>query len=213
MLYLFRLDATQGAARVLAIAVANGHIMGLHRQTTLERMPVFSSQMYCRAWWCLYVLDRRIALESGQPFLIQDCNIDTAMPLELSDEWLSRHANTTATTADLGTDIAAELAQKPLTSITYLLVRIRFSRIISRAWELLYGIRPPAATSSAMIECTDAMLCRLLNKMPSILTYDPYVPLETQFRGRPRWLVMQAVVLYTVRFGKPHLRDSVLLFD
>ncbi|CAK7200177.1 hypothetical protein SEUCBS139899_002868 [Sporothrix eucalyptigena] len=204
VLYLFRLDATQGAARVLALAVANGHIMRLHRQSTLERLPVVVSQMSCRAWWCLYVLDRRIALESGQPLLLHDSNIDTALPLELSDAWLGRYNTGTGTAADLHADIAAELARQPVTSITYLLVRIRFSRIISRAWELLYGIRPPAATatstsstSSAMVECTDAMLCRLLDKMPSCLAYDPYVPLEIQFRDRPRWLVMQSVVLYT----------------
>lgn len=48
-----------------------------------------------------------------------------------------------------------------------------------------------------MAECTDAMLCRLLDKMPSCLAYDPRVPLETQIRDRPRWLALQSVVLYT----------------
>ncbi|KAG7142776.1 Patulin cluster transcription factor patL like protein [Verticillium longisporum] len=77
VIYLFRLDATQRATRLLALAVSNAHIIGLHRQSTLENMPAVASQMYTRSWWSIYVLDRRLAIESGRPYLIQDSNVDT----------------------------------------------------------------------------------------------------------------------------------------
>ncbi|KAJ9138238.1 hypothetical protein NKR23_g8720 [Pleurostoma richardsiae] len=101
VLYLFRLDATQRASRLLALAVSNAHIIGLHRQRTLD------------------------TLESGQPYLIQDNNVDTALPLDLSDEWLSRFTTTTETIADLQPEITAEVSNSPMTSIPYLLAPAR----------------------------------------------------------------------------------------
>jgi hypothetical protein len=171
--------------------------------------------MYCRTWWSLYLLDRRIALESGQPYLIQDNNVDTALPLDLSDEWLSRFTTTTETIADLQPEITAEVSNSPMTSIPYLLVRIRFSRIVGRAWEVLYGVKPSNTTSDAMIEYTDTMLCKLLDKMPSDLSYDPRLPPGAQFSARPRWRVKQTMVLFTVRSlrakGPPHFLTKIPL--
>ncbi|KPM42903.1 hypothetical protein AK830_g3617 [Neonectria ditissima] len=196
VLYLFRLDATQRATRILALLVSNAHIVGLHRQSTYEGLPIFWSQLYCRTWWSIYVLDRRLAIESGRPCLIQDSNIDTAWPLALGDDWLSRFSKKTDTAQSLKAEIVAEIASEPITPIPYLTAMVRFSRVVGKVWELLYGMKG-STSSSAMVEYADTVLCNLLENLPRDLAYDPAVSPDVQFSTRLRWQVKQAMLLFS----------------
>ena len=87
-MYLFRLDAHGTAEKVLALTISHAHHIGLHRHKVVDAMGTFESEMCRRLWWCMYLLDRRLALETGRPFLIQDVNIDVGFPQDVSDEWL-----------------------------------------------------------------------------------------------------------------------------
>ncbi|KAK7409175.1 hypothetical protein QQX98_008668 [Neonectria punicea] len=196
VLYLFRLDATQRATRILALLVSNAHIVGLHRQSTYEGMPIFWSQLYCRTWWSIYVLDRRLAIESGRPCLIQDSNIDTAWPLALGEDWLSRYSKKTDTAQNLKAEIVAEIASEPITPIPYLSAMVRFSRVVGKVWELLYGMKG-STSSSAMVEYADTVLCNLLENLPRDLAYDPAISPDLQFGTRLRWQVKQAMLLFS----------------
>ncbi|KAH7022046.1 fungal-specific transcription factor domain-containing protein [Ilyonectria destructans] len=197
VLYLFRLDATQRAVRIHALLVSNAHIVGLHRQSTYEKMPVFWAQMYCRTWWSIYVLDRRLAIESGRPYLIQDSNIDTALPLELGDDWLSQYSKTTDTAQSLKRETSEEIASEPITPIPYLTAMVRFSRVVGKVWELMYGIKGPNPTSSAMVEYADSVLCNLLENVPKDLSFDPRISPDLQFGTRLRWQVKQTMLLFS----------------
>ncbi|KAH8688468.1 fungal-specific transcription factor domain-containing protein [Ilyonectria robusta] len=197
VLYLFRLDATQRAVRVHALLVSNAHIVGLHRQSTYDKMPVFWAQMYCRTWWSIYVLDRRLAIESGRPYLIQDCNIDTALPLELGDDWLSQYSKATDTAQSLKRETSAEIASEPITPIPYLMAMVRFSRVVGKVWELMYGIKGLNPTSSAMVEYADSVLCNLLENVPKDLSFDPRISPDLQFGTRLRWQVKQTMLLFS----------------
>ncbi|KAG7116680.1 putative transcriptional regulatory protein C3C7.04 like [Verticillium longisporum] len=197
VIYLFRLDATQRATRLLALAVSNAHIIGLHRQSTLDNMPAVASQMYTRSWWSIYVLDRRLAIESGRPYLIQDGNVDTALPLDLSDAWLTRFQSRPEKISQLQREVALELASEPITAIPYIAAMVRYSRVVGKAWELLYGVKSANSTSSPMVEYADTVLTDLLDTLPPCLTYDPNIPNEVQFASRLRWQVKQTVLLYT----------------
>ncbi|KAH6688490.1 fungal-specific transcription factor domain-containing protein [Plectosphaerella plurivora] len=196
VIYLFRLDATQRAARLLALAVCNAHIIGLNRQCTLDSMPIFSSQMFNRAWWCIYVLDRRLGLESGRPCIIQDSNVDTTPPVNLGDEWLTRYLSRTEKPAQLQREIALEVAANRVTSMPYLQAMVRYSKVVGKVWELLYGIKGSRSNSSAMVEYADTVLCNLLEVLPESLSYDPNVAGDVQFSTRLRWQVKQTMLLY-----------------
>lgn len=148
------------------------------------------------------MLDRRIAIESGRPFLIQDANVDTDLPPNLSDEWLSRYASRAETTGSLGKEISIEDAADPVTAIPYLAAQVRFSRVMGKSWELLYGIRTPSPTSTAMADYADAMLCKILEKAPSTLSYDPNLSSESQFGSRLRWQVKQSILLFMVSHSR-----------
>ncbi|RSL90019.1 hypothetical protein CEP51_000934 [Fusarium floridanum] len=198
VIYLFRLDANQKAARVLALTVSVAHTIGIHRQSTIDNMPAFYNQLYCRAWWVIYMIDRRIALESGKPFLIQDSNVDTALPIDLSDEWMTRFSTRNETMAELQHEITAEVARDILPSpIPYVVAMIRYSRVAGKAWEVLYGVKASNAPAFAMVEYVDTVLCKLLDTAPKNLRYDPDEPYESQFSTSLRWQIKQTVILST----------------
>ncbi|KAL6366195.1 hypothetical protein LRP88_00292 [Fusarium phalaenopsidis] len=198
VIYLFRLDANQKAARVLALTVSVAHTIGIHRQSTIDTMPAFYNQLYCRAWWVIYMIDRRIALESGKPFLIQDSNVDTALPIDLSDEWMTRFSTRNEKMAELQHEITAEVARDILPSpIPYVVAMIRYSRVAGKAWEVLYGVKASSAPTFAMVEYVDTVLCKLLDTAPKNLRYDPDEPYEYQFSTSLRWQIKQTVILST----------------
>lgn len=171
-------------------------------------MPVFWAQMYCRTWWSIYVLDRRLAIESGRPYLIQDCNIDTALPLELGDDWLSQYSKATDTAQSLKRETSAEIASEPITPIPYLTAMVRFSRVVGKVWELMYGIKGLNPTSSAMVEYADSVLCNLLENVPKDLSFDPRISPDLQFGTRLRWQVKQTMLLFSVRLSSGHSSSS-----
>ncbi|KAH6995541.1 fungal-specific transcription factor domain-containing protein, partial [Ilyonectria sp. MPI-CAGE-AT-0026] len=197
--YLFRLDANQQAARVLALIVSMAHAIGIHRQSTMDGMPAFHNQLFCRTWWAIYMLDRRVAIESGKPYLIQDCNVDTALPIDLGDEWMTRFSTKTETIADLQHDIARELARdRPPSPIPYTVTMVRYSRMAGKAWDVLYGVRSPNTSMSAIVEYLDAALSKLLDTAPRDLRYPPEAPSEAHLRMSLRWQVKQSLILFTV---------------
>ncbi|KAF5579134.1 transcriptional regulatory [Fusarium pseudocircinatum] len=192
IIYMFRLDANQKAARVHALTVSVAQTIGLHRQSTIEGMPAYYNQLYSRAWWSLYLLDRRLALESGKPYLIQDSNVDTALPLDLSDEWMTRFASRKEKIADLQHEIVVETARDSSPScIPYVIAMVRYCRIAGKTWEVLYGVKSSTASMSAMIQYVDTAIGKLLNTIPICLKYDLDAPYEAQFSTRTRWQVKQ----------------------
>ncbi|KAH7196171.1 hypothetical protein DER44DRAFT_889228 [Fusarium oxysporum] len=192
IIYMFRLDANQKAARVHALSVSVAQTIGLHRQSTIEGMPAYYNQLYSRAWWSLYLLDRRLALESGKPYLIQDSNVDTALPLDLSDEWMTRFASRKEKIADLQHEIVVEAARDSSPScIPYVIAMVRYCRIAGKTWEVLYGVKSSTASMPAMIQYVDTAIGKLLNTIPICLKYDLDAPYEAQFSTRTRWQVKQ----------------------
>lgn len=196
-MYLFRLDAGQKSARLLAGVITNAHIVGLHRRKTLEDIPVFNAQLFCRLWWAIYAIDRRLALESGRPYLIQDTNVDAALPLAVSDEWMSRFALTQQTAAQLQNEIAVEAAHKNVTFLPYVETMISFYGIVGRAWPFLYGLKT-SNTEQASAESLDTAISELMNSVPRNISYRPDVGYREQFEGSPHWQVKQAMLTYTV---------------
>ncbi|KAH7085792.1 fungal-specific transcription factor domain-containing protein [Paraphoma chrysanthemicola] len=87
--YLFRLDASEKAERTLSYAISGAHILGLHRKAFYSGRTAFEDEMFTRVWWGIYILDRRLAIESGRPYFIQDSNVETRNSLDVSDNWLA----------------------------------------------------------------------------------------------------------------------------
>ncbi|KAJ4191686.1 hypothetical protein NW759_016669, partial [Fusarium solani] len=140
------------AARLIGLLVSDAHLLGLHRSSTYEKLPIFWSETACRTWWCIYLLDRRQSLQSGQPYLVQDSNIEARLPLPLDDSWLSRFSTRAEPAVALGNEVSAELAKARLTAIPYLVAMVRIARVIGKVWMLVYGTDSLSSAFSTSVD-------------------------------------------------------------
>lgn len=141
VVYLFRVDANDRAEKILAIAISHAHHMGLHRSKVVSALPAFNSELSRRLWWCLYILDRRMAVETGHPVLIQDFNVDTPPPQNLSDDWLAAHQEDKKTCIELDSEINQEVNSNKSTSMPYLADTINYSKLVGKVKQATYGAR------------------------------------------------------------------------
>lgn len=196
VIYLFRLDALERGEKVMSLAVSYSHQLGIHRQKVLEQMPFFDDEMYRRMWWCIYILDRRYALESGRPFLTQDYNVDAAMPRNISDDWLDLHRKDAHTSRQMADKIRNHLSGKQKTPIPYLCVMANYSRIVGKVWEALYGARETEVVPGFFLnEYLETLLSKFETDLPPEFLYNSNETFETQFVDMPWWQIKQKMLI------------------
>jgi len=184
---------------MLAQAISRAHILGINRQRTVENLPMFESEICKRTWWCVFVLDRRITLESGRPHLIHEHNIDVEDPLNLSAEFLEAYCQDPRTAAQLRGEIRAELDCHPATPVDYLIATASFSRIAGDVWKVLYVPKPPSWSSlEVMDSCLELQIKKAEGGLPPYLVHKEGVPFEEQYRNMKWWQIKQSLLLYIV---------------
>ncbi|KAB8239224.1 transcription factor domain-containing protein [Aspergillus alliaceus] len=197
VVYLFRLDANERAEKFLALAISHAHHVGFHRSKVVGRMSVFEDELVRRLWWSLYALDRRLAIETGHPFLIQDVNVDTPYPRNLDDDWLTRHKEDSRTTAELKTDIDAGLSRNPTTPIPYLYATIHYSRVVGKIWEAIYGANmTDVIPSSNVLEYLDQLISRVQKEIRVEFSDNhPSEPPNLEWSNPLRWKTKQQMLM------------------
>lgn len=154
-----------------------------------------------RLWWCLYTMDRRLAIETGHPFLIQDMNVDTPLPREIGDDWLTSFRNDTRISYELETDIQAEIAQAPLTTIPYLLAMISYSRVVGKVWESMYTVSSTDSPRNLLCDYLEQNVCRAQKEIgfEFVQGFDQHSNLQAS--SIPWWRLKQRMLMHIVR---PH---------
>ncbi|CAE6514327.1 unnamed protein product [Rhizoctonia solani] len=69
-------------------AVRTGQDLGLHRSPRTLHLTPMDKETRRRAWWCVYGLDRMLAVALGRPVGIDDTDCDVELPVPLDDEAL-----------------------------------------------------------------------------------------------------------------------------
>lgn len=199
VVYLFRLDASEKAERTLGHAVSNAHILGLHLKKFYTGKRVFDNEMFTRVWWGVYLLDRRLSLESGHPFLIQDSNIETRMPLNVSDVWLAEYKSATSTIEDLAPEIEDEESRAQYKVVPYLKAFIAQSRIATDVWKAVYSTKQTAGSTLGMVhDYLDISLDDWWQTLPPDLKYHESMRYEDQFSDKTWSQVKQCISLHMV---------------
>ncbi|KAH7095436.1 fungal-specific transcription factor domain-containing protein [Paraphoma chrysanthemicola] len=186
--YLFRLDASEKAERTLSHAISGAHILGLHRKVFYTGRSAFEDEMFTRVWWGIYILDRRLAIESGRPYLIQDSNVETRNPLDLSDDWLAQYKSATAKITDLAAEIESETSLVQATTVPYLVALASQSRMATDVWKSIYSTkRIGESMPDVVCEFLDGALDTWWRSLPPHLQYHESIPYEDQFCGTSDW--------------------------
>lgn len=154
----------------------------------------FEEEMSRRLWWCIYLLDRRLALETGRPFLIQDVNVDVGLPREVSDERLTKwrampHA---ATINEAGTDSS-------LSNVPYLVAMTNYSRVVGKVWEVLYGATTSESTSGPLLnEYLELLITQSQMDIQPRFSHNSNDPTGIELRGLPWRQVKQCLMMRIV---------------
>ncbi|KAG2416670.1 hypothetical protein HFD88_007886 [Aspergillus terreus] len=228
VVYLFRLDANERAEKFLALTVSHAHHLGFHRSKVVLQMSAFNDEMVRRLWWCLHAMDRRMSIETGHPSIIQDVNVDTPQPRDLSDDWLTRYKNDPRTSAELDSEIHSELSNNEcITPIPYLIATIRYSRVLGKIWETIYGANvtetSPTPTLLQYLEhlvhgaqkeispdFSTNQLGGSANRLPN---YCPWWRTKQQMLMRIRWLSLRLLIRKSIlhqRHRPPETRLDIL---
>lgn len=145
-------------------------------------------------------MDRRLAIETGHPFLIQDVNADTPLPREISDDWLTNRRDDQRTSYELEADIQAEVAQAPLTTIPYLLAMISYSRVVGKVWEDMYGVGSTDSLPNPLLfDYLEQHICRAQKEVRSEFVQDHDQHPNLQASSIPWWRLKQRMLMHIVR--------------
>ncbi|KAJ6020413.1 hypothetical protein N7540_005917 [Penicillium herquei] len=206
VVYLFRLDAHGSAEKVIALAISHAHHIGLQRERVVSSMNPFQAELSRRFWWCLYLMDRRLAIETGRPFLIQDVNVDVGLPQNVSNDWLTRSQRilndaSHESHASLG---HLELSE-PGTSVPYLVAMASYSRVVGKVWEALYGAATSESTPSPLLnEYLEHLITQSQRGIQSEFAYDPRHPSETT-AGNLSWWQIKQIFIMRIRWSSLYL--------
>lgn len=166
VIYLLRLDATERAQKILALAVVHAHHRGIHLRKTHDDMRRSESVLFKRVWWCMYVLDRRIALVLGRPFLIHDNNVE----IEPNDDL---EASTPEDSSNMDSDRHQNDSQGAKTSpISYLNVMVGYSNVVGKVWETLFGAASSKYAKPYAHEYLDLLVHNWLESVPPFLHFN-----------------------------------------
>ncbi|KAK9240063.1 fungal-specific transcription factor domain-containing protein [Lipomyces kononenkoae] len=123
--YQFHTDLESLAYRTICFAAVLAIELGLHQSSKMSQMfPDPIQRERCRAlFWCVYVVDRRMAFSTGRPYTLRDEDIDQTSPqMHTSDE--------------------AILDDKRIRAL-YLNAMIRYSQVFGRVWKVVNAFNPP----------------------------------------------------------------------
>ncbi|OJI80327.1 hypothetical protein ASPTUDRAFT_936956 [Aspergillus tubingensis CBS 134.48] len=196
VIYLFRLDNFGKAEKLLALAISHAHYLGLHRSRVIHNMSPYHSEMFRRMWWSLYILDRRLAIETGHPSLIQDVNVDTPLPRPVDDDQLSASLNRPNT--DLDIPQPSEANGPHTTSFPYFRAMITYSQVLGKVWEGLYGAKSlDPAPNYPLLEHLERLLFRAQKDIHQDFAHPHYGSRATQLVETPWWLIKQQSLMRT----------------
>ncbi|PKX88820.1 fungal specific transcription factor domain-containing protein [Aspergillus novofumigatus IBT 16806] len=195
VVYLFRLDITAKAEKLLALAISHAYNIGLHRAKVVNNtLSVFEAEMCRRLWWSLFILDRRLAIDTSRPFLIQDLNVDTPLPQDLDNSWLLHHREDLAIRQHVAPQ--PEKALNNITPIPYLQAMVTYSRVLGKVWEAIYSDpEMNSAPSRPLYEPLEYILFLAQKDIRSEFAYNGSGQWRTQFSSSPWWLVKQQVLM------------------
>ena len=162
-------------------------------------MPLFEKEMFRRLWWSIYVLDRRISLETGRPFLVQDINTNTEHPKNLSDEWLQQLKLSTVTQDETVAEREVETATAIPSNIPHLNAMISYSKIVGDVWNVVYCDTSICLGIGHVVDVyLEPLLEQARKTMPPNLCYEPSRSFEEQFSGMQWSQIKQSLLMYLV---------------
>ncbi|KZO93208.1 hypothetical protein CALVIDRAFT_540196 [Calocera viscosa TUFC12733] len=153
---------------LLGQAVRTAQDLGLHRDAPKSSLTPLEREMHKRIWFCVYMLDRLLAIALGRPLGIEDSDCDVELPIPLDDEALRLHLD--------GAPIG-----EPSTIMVGFIALTELAKIGGQMLRQVYavnktGFHLDAAQSAALqqsVDALDAQLSKWCDALPPELRSKP----------------------------------------
>ncbi|KAF9068619.1 fungal-specific transcription factor domain-containing protein [Rhodocollybia butyracea] len=120
---------------LLSSGIRLAQAMGAHRKKVYASKLTVTDELWKRAFWCLYMLDRQTCLALGRPCSLHDEEFDLDLPIDCDDEyWVQENPE----------DCFKQPPDKP-SKITFVIRFIEASVILSHALRTIYSINKSKA--------------------------------------------------------------------
>ncbi|ORY66068.1 fungal-specific transcription factor domain-containing protein [Pseudomassariella vexata] len=184
-LYCTRAPRDPGAWTYVGSAMRLCIELGLHRRTR-RQMPSVQGEMSKRRFWTAYFLDRDISIAIGRPPGISDHDIDTDLPLDISEDTNSDEYVRQASSHVMN------IPTTPSNSLTSFIHRLRLKRIESEIQHVVYRVDQPSKIPDVIV---NAFLDRLDN-------WKNAIPLEARnFVHKPN-TAYDGLEFYTIHYHR-----------
>jgi hypothetical protein len=183
-IYFLFIERQNAAYDAISTAVRLTYQIGLHDQTSWLNSSSFDVTMRQRIFWCLYCLDRNVALVCGVPFLIRESNFKVDLPHCMD-----------------GTDvlISQPSSDPDSSSIPYLRRTIQWAKLCSEIWDTMFGMNASNLTNQEFVATMDARIMLLVHDLPFDLQWTPTYLDSADIRRYPLYVLRQAILIHLVR--------------
>lgn len=180
-LYCFFASQFNPAYDTVGMAVRLCFQLGLHNEPSWDVSCTFYNRNYRRRiFWSIYCLNHLVAQAAGVPDLIHESDYDVAYPKCVDDRMLYPRC--------------PSLPEMPkLSPIPYLLEVIKWVKLSSKLWDVMFGVRAKRPISPEFITMMDNKILALPKEAPEFLRWPPVPDKQNQESG---FLWAQAFVLY-----------------
>lgn len=183
-IYFLFIERQNAAYDAISTAIRLAYQIGLHDQTSWLKSSFFDITMRQRIFWCLYCLDRNVALVCGVPFLIRESDFKVDLPHCMD-----------------GTDVlvSQSISDSDYSSILYLHSTTKWAKLCSEIWDAMFGMNASNLTSQEFVATMDARIMLLVHDLPSQLQWTPKYLESPEIQSYPLYVLRQAIVIHLAR--------------
>lgn len=182
-IYFLFIEKQNAAYDAISTAIRLTYQIGLHDQTSWLDSSAFDVTMKQRIFWCLYCLDRNVALVCGLPFLLRESDFKVDLP-HCMDE--------------TGALVVQPTPDPDSPSILYLHRTIKWAKLCSEIWDGMFGMNASSLTSPEFVATMDARILLLVHDLPTELQWTPKYLESPDLQRYPLYVLRQAMVILLV---------------
>ncbi|KAH8701513.1 hypothetical protein BGW36DRAFT_445050 [Talaromyces proteolyticus] len=188
-LFLIFSDHTTMASTAISLAIRLGYRLSIYDQKAWKTEDTAKVVLRQRIFWCLFCLDRHVALVSGMPYLIHESDFRVDHPLDMGDD-----------------DNLVEKAQYYSSSL-YFRSTIRWAKLCAEIWDSVFAINAPNPADPEFLAAIDARIVLLIYDLPNQLKWNLETLSLTDMERLPLHVYRQCMIINLVRDFGEKLQD------
>ncbi|ODO02940.1 hypothetical protein I350_05782 [Cryptococcus amylolentus CBS 6273] len=156
---------------VYSIGISSAQDLGIHIRSLMEHVNPVEKELYVRAYWCLYHIDRHSSVFFGRPMAMRDVDFDIDYPRDVDDEYWESGDQSSRFLQPLG----------KVSRVARHIQILKLDRIMGQILHAIYTVNTSrdsnithAYQSSGQL--LDTCLNRWLAELPRELRWDPTCP-------------------------------------